>query len=163
MSPAALLARARGLGIHVAEELGGLRVEGHALSDDLVAEIRAAKPALLVLLRQEAARAVEADVPAPAPAGPHGDRPGPWCWTDPENTSDDLAILRAIERLDGEPSADAPPDNAGTSCYGCGTRDWWRARHGGHLVCRRCHPPVPGAETAALLAVAGATGAKEGA
>ncbi|MBL9086890.1 MAG: hypothetical protein JNM10_07075 [Planctomycetia bacterium] len=161
MSPAALLARARGLGIRVAEESGGLRVEGHALSDDLVAEIRAAKPTLLALLRREAARAVEADVPNPAPPGPPWDRRAPWSWTDPANTPEDQAILRAIEGRDGAPSTETRPDKARMSCYGCGTRDWWRARHGGHLVCRRCHPPVPGAELAALLAVAGAAGAKE--
>lgn len=160
MSPATLLSRARGLGIRVSEEGGGLRVEGHALTDDLVAEIRSAKTDLLALLRRESAEAVEMKTSVPADAGPPWDRPGPWRWVNPESSAEDLALLAAIERLDRVPSPTTSPDKAESSCYGCGSRDWWRSRHGGHLVCRRCHPPVPGAEAADVLAADVAAGAK---
>lgn len=33
-------------------------------------------------------------------------------------------------------------------CYACSSVDLWRSRHGA-TVCRVCHPPAPGAETAA--------------
>ena len=32
-------------------------------------------------------------------------------------------------------------------CFNCKGQDLWRSRHG-VTVCRRCHPPAPGAETA---------------
>jgi hypothetical protein len=146
VSPAALLARARDLGIRVAEEGGGLRVEGRSLTDDLVAEIRAAKEEILALLRREVPDAVEAEATEHADAGPPWDKPGPWRWVNPENTPEDLALLWAIERLDHKPAGDTSREKAASSCYCCGIRDWWRSRHGGHLVCRRCHPPAPGAE-----------------
>ncbi|MCC7137580.1 MAG: hypothetical protein IT460_04030 [Planctomycetes bacterium] len=60
----------------------------------------------------------------------------------PDAGPEDLALLRAIDRIDQERSEPLTV----WPCYGCGARDWWRARIGGHLVCRRCHPPVPGAE-----------------
>lgn len=225
MRPASLLARARGLGLHVAEEDGRLRVEGEALTEELVAEFLAAKAQMLALLHREAERvtpcpcgecrepgavqhgprclcgpcldldpeveelrakiaaedaerkadaeyeaedrlAIQAEGCTPAELealraaksatadavetgaheqhepGPQCHPPGPWSWTDPENAPGDVAILRAIERLDREESREAEEP----SCYGCGGRDWWRARIGGHLVCRRCHPPAPGAE-----------------
>jgi len=78
----------------------------------------------------------------PVDAGPPSEKPGPWSWVDPENSPEDLALLRSIERLDRP----APTVTAVSSCYGCGERDSWRVRIGGHLVFRRCHPPVPGAE-----------------
>ncbi|MCC7137605.1 MAG: hypothetical protein IT460_04160 [Planctomycetes bacterium] len=91
---------------------------------------------------KDTADAATTAAPTPADAGPPSEKPGPWSCVDPENRPEDLAILRAIDRLDREESTEV----AESSCYGCGERDWWRARIGGHLACRRCHPPVPGAE-----------------
>lgn len=88
------------------------------------------------------ANAVDIKVPASPDAGPPWDRPGPWRWVNPESSTEDLALLAAIDRL-GDKRATAAPL---PPCYGCGGRDWWRARIGGHLVCRCCHPPAPGAE-----------------
>lgn len=31
------------------------------------------------------------------------------------------------------------------ACQGCGETDFWKSRYG-RIVCRVCHPPVPGAE-----------------
>jgi len=31
-------------------------------------------------------------------------------------------------------------------CCACGRTDWWRSQHD-VTVCRKCHPPAPGAET----------------
>lgn len=164
MRAATLLARLRAQGVTVADDRGQLVLEeaGAPLPDDLLDEVRAAKADLLALLRREAAEAVEATRPETPDAGPPWDQPGPWRWVNPENSAEDLALLAAIERLDRVLSPTTSPDKAESSCYGCASRDWWRSRHGGHLVCRRCHPPVPGAEVAEVLAVA-AAGAKEGA
>lgn len=96
--------------------------------------LRAAKSA--------SADAVETGAHEQHEPGPPCHPPGPWNWTNPENAPGDVAILRVIERLDREESREAEEPY----CYGCGGRDRWRARIGGHLVCRRCHPPAPGAE-----------------
>jgi hypothetical protein len=72
-------------------------------------------------------------------------------WSDPDLDAEDRGLLEAIKRLDREGTT----GTAAASCYACGGSDWWRSRHGGHLVCRRCHPPAPGAEATQ------AAGAKE--
>jgi hypothetical protein len=79
--PASLLAHARGLGLRVAEEGGRLRVEGEALTEELVAEFLVAKAELLELLRNEAERVT------PCPCGacrePAAVQHGPCCYCGP--------------------------------------------------------------------------------
>lgn len=35
--------------------------------------------------------------------------------------------------------------SAADSCGFCGSPEWWTSRSG-LVICRRCHPPAPGAE-----------------
>lgn len=81
MRPASLLAHARGLGLRVVEEGCRLRVEGDALTDELVAEFLAAKADLLALLRREAGRVT------PCPCGACKEsgavQHGPCCYCGP--------------------------------------------------------------------------------
>lgn len=102
MRPASLLAHARGLGLRIAEEDGRLRVEGDALTEELVAEFLAAKAQVLALLQREAERVI------PCPCGecrePGAVQHGPSCYCpscialDPE-----LDVYR--ERADAEDAA----------------------------------------------------------
>jgi len=151
VKPASLLAQVRSMGADVEAQGDRLVLERGAgpLPDDVMCQVRAAKADLLSILRREAERVTEAAVHAvetqaheQGKHGPVSDRPAPWQWVAPDLGPEDLALLRGIERLDRP----APTVTAVSSCYGCGERDSWRARIGGHLVCRRCHPPVPGAE-----------------
>jgi hypothetical protein len=54
-----------------------------------------------------------------------------------------VALARVL--FDGELGEVALP-----LCYACRGRDWWRARDQ-RRVCRRCHPPVPGAEAGTAI------------
>lgn len=150
VKPALLLAQVRLMGADVEAQGDRLVLERGAgpLPDDVMRQVRAAKTDLLALLRREAerlaqaVRSVETQVPEEREPGRASDWPAPWQWVAPDLGREDLALLRGIERLDHP----ALTVTAGSCCYGCGERDWWRARIGGHLVCRRCHPPVPSAE-----------------
>lgn len=150
VKPASLLAQVRSMGAEVEVQGDRLVLERGAgpLPDDVMCQVRAAKRELLALLRCEVARvaeaihAVDAQAPEEGRPGRVSERPAPWEWVAPDLGREDLALLRGIERLD-RPAA---TKTAVSCCYGCGGRDWWRSRIGGHLVCRRCHPPVPGAE-----------------
>ena len=69
-------------------------------------------------------------------------------------------VVRVERRCDA-PSISAP--RARSACACCGGADGWVSRVSGMRLCRRCHPPVPGAELAEVLAADSAAGAKEGA
>jgi hypothetical protein len=130
------------------EERESIQAEGCTPAE--LEALRAAKSATV--------DAVDTKVPASPDAGPPWDRPGPWRWVNPENSPDDLALLAAIDRLDQMRAAGAPI----SSCCCCGDGDWW-VTHDGLRICRRCHPPVPGAEVAEIAAPETAAGAREGA
>lgn len=66
-----------------------------------------------------------------------------------------------VERRHDAPSVAAP--RARSACACCDGADGWVSRVSGTRLCRRCHPPVPGAEVAEIPAPETAAGAREGA
>ena len=38
------------------------------------------------------------------------------------------------------------PDDEPSPCFCCHGQDYWLSRINGDSICRRCHPPAPGAE-----------------
>jgi hypothetical protein len=68
-------------------------------------------------------------------------------------------VVRLERRRDAPPIA-AP--RARSACACCGGADGWVSRVSGTRLCRRCHPPVPGAEVAEVLTADSAAGAREG-
>lgn len=65
-----------------------------------------------------------------------------------------------VERRRGAPSVAGP--RARSACACCGGADGWVSRISGARLCRRCHPPVPGAEVAEVLTADSAAGARGG-
>ncbi len=57
-----------------------------------------------------------------------------------------LAALAALPREEVHGAAQAKADLRGLVCLCCRGIDFWQGR--GAVVCRRCHPPAPGAEVA---------------
>lgn len=52
--------------------------------------------------------------------------------------------LEAFEKLKGKVAA-VHPETAKLICYCCKSTDFWLSIHG-RMICRKCHPPAPGAE-----------------
>lgn len=59
-----------------------------------------------------------------------------------------LAFLEALPRESVHGAAPASADPGRLVCFCCGSTDFWRGV--GLVVCRRCHPPAPGAEVLTL-------------
>ena len=59
-----------------------------------------------------------------------------------------LAFLEALPRESVHGAAPASADPGRLVCFSCGSTDFWRGV--GLVVCRRCHPPAPGAEVLTL-------------
>lgn len=58
-----------------------------------------------------------------------------------ENRGRDSPPQNPLRLWRGEGS---PPE--GTPCYSCHGNDYWQSRITGDAICRKCHPPAPGAE-----------------
>ena len=61
-----------------------------------------------------------------------------------ERRDEVLALLEALPRDAVPGAAPVTADPARLLCFACGGTDFWKGR--GVVVCRRCHPPAPGAE-----------------
>lgn len=81
--------------------------------------------------------------PTPAPAKPS--KPGSAGFA-----GDHLApVLEIRGHLSAPPSQPIrPPAEEPVTCFSCWGSDFWQGT--GALVCRRCHPPAPGAEVPSL-------------
>lgn len=56
-----------------------------------------------------------------------------------------LFFPESVGKNPSNPSDPLPLSALAAACPVCGSREWWTTRSG-NPVCRRCHPPAPGAE-----------------
>jgi hypothetical protein len=131
-----------------------------------------ADPETIETLRPDAlatARAFQAALRLPAPTGPPTRRPSATLWPDTlpglgprrvqafDRCADCgtgtwvaygarlLCLPCALRLFHASPDGDGTPSDP---CPTCGGRRCWRSTSG-RVVCRRCHPPAPGAEAPA--------------
>jgi hypothetical protein len=129
---AALLAQMRSLGVTIAADGDNLTIRpASKLAPELRAQLRAAKPELLALLRTEAAAQPSAPQP-PDPLDSASPPPAVPLWAPPPP--------RAPRQPSWSDMTDIP--TAADTCSCCLSRRWWtEATAPKGWRCARCHPP----------------------
>jgi hypothetical protein len=140
VSAASLLAqlRARGISVHLNGANIALRPFS-AVPDHLKAEIKAAKPVLLALLRAEAVTAPRPGNTPAAPLTPLAKPPRPSVPTPLPPLAAPIPAPRPYRQPSWSDASDIP--DAADVCSCCRLSSWWTERHNPRgWRCATCHP-----------------------